>query len=68
MDIKHQSLFLSSFKVNEVLKPLVNKHNLKSYGLALSQITQSTMIEIGQPKSEKFWQGGRIFADTTSPL
>lgn len=26
------------------------------------------MINIGRPKPEKFWQGGWIFADTTSPL
>jgi hypothetical protein len=26
------------------------------------------MIDIGKPKPEKFWQGGWVFADTTSPL
>jgi hypothetical protein len=26
------------------------------------------MIDIGRPKAEKFWQGGWIFADTTSTL
>jgi hypothetical protein len=26
------------------------------------------MIDIGKPRPEKFWQGGWVFVDTTSPL
>ena len=54
--------------MNQIFKPLIKKYDLKSYGFALRQITHPTMIDIGRPKAEKFWQGGWIFADTTSTL
>jgi hypothetical protein len=54
--------------MNEIFKPLIKKYDLKSYGFVFRQITHPTMIDIGRPKAEKFWQGGWIFADTTSSL
>ncbi|PVH74342.1 hypothetical protein DL98DRAFT_658824 [Cadophora sp. DSE1049] len=44
--------------VNEVLKPIISKYSLPSYGFTLQQITQPTMKVIGRPSPVKFWQGG----------
>ncbi|KAH6716653.1 hypothetical protein BKA61DRAFT_600182 [Leptodontidium sp. MPI-SDFR-AT-0119] len=54
--------------VNEVIKPILKKHKLKSYGFELRQIEHATMIEMGRPKPDMFWRGGWVFADITSPL
>ncbi|KAF4637170.1 hypothetical protein G7Y89_g919 [Cudoniella acicularis] len=55
-------------RVDEVSKPLIEKYDIKAYGFTLRQISHATMIDMGRPEPDKFWQGGYVFADTTSPL
>ncbi|KAK0118378.1 hypothetical protein ONS95_012667 [Cadophora gregata] len=54
--------------VNEVLKPVIKKYKLKTYGFELRQVDHATMIEMGRPEPDMFWRGGWIFADILSPL
>ncbi|KAL2061516.1 hypothetical protein VTL71DRAFT_6893 [Oculimacula yallundae] len=52
---------------NEVLKPIMKKYKLRSFGFELRQIEHPTMIDMGRPKSDTFWRGGWFFADIISP-
>ncbi|KAH7314317.1 hypothetical protein BKA65DRAFT_516582 [Rhexocercosporidium sp. MPI-PUGE-AT-0058] len=54
--------------INEVFKPIIKKHKLKSYGFDLRQIGHATMIDVGRTQLDMFWRGGWVFADITSPL
>jgi hypothetical protein len=44
-----------SHSVKQVLQLIIVKYELISYGFALPQVTQPTMMNPGGPRPEKFW-------------